>query len=145
MAMSILPWEPRRDLLSMRDLFDRAYEDWFYRPLTRTFDSTLAVDMYESDGHIVLKTPMPGVKPEDIDISVTGDCLTIKGETKEESEVEDVNYIRHERHMGTYYRSITLPDGVETDNVEADYHDGILTLEFPKSEEAMTKNIKIKA
>lgn len=145
MAMNLIPWEPRRDLLSIRNLMDRAFDDWFYEPLVRTFDSTLAVDLYESNGNVVLKTPIPGVKPEDIDISVTGDCLTIKGETTEESEVEDVNYIRHERHMGTYYRSITLPPGIETDNVAADYHDGILTLEFPKSKEAMTKNIKVKA
>lgn len=151
MARSLVRWEPSRDLVSLQDVmdrwFDRAFEDWFFRPLAPfglVGEGSLAVDMYETDDSVVVKTAIPGVKAKDIDISVTGDTLTIKAETQEEAEVKRENYLRRERRLGAYRRSVTLPGGLKTDKVEADYTDGILTIQFPKSEEVKPKTIKVK-
>lgn len=151
MARSLVRWEPTRDMVSMQDamdrFFDRAFEDWFFRPLAPvdlSGDASLAVDIYETDDSVVVKTAIPGVKAEDIDVSVSGDTLTIKAETQEEEEVKRENYLRRERRFGAYRRSVTLPGGLKADEVEADYTNGILTLEFPKSEEVKPKTIKVK-
>jgi len=135
----------------MQDMFDRffdgAFEDWFFRPLMGRADGDgipMAVDMYETDESVVVRTAIPGVKAEDIDVSVTGDTLTIKAEAREEREVKEESYLRRERRLGTYRRSVTLPSGLETDRVNAEYADGVLTLEFPKSEEIKPKTIKVR-
>ncbi len=152
MARNMTRWEPRRDLVSMQDMFDRffdrAFEDWFFRPLMDRADGegmSMAVDMYETEAAVVVRTAIPGVKAEDIDVSVTGDSPTIKAEAREEREVKDENYLRRERRLGTYRRSVTLPAGLETDRVNTDYADGVLTLEFPKSEEIKPKTIKVRS
>lgn len=152
MAKSLVRWEPTRELAPIQAVmdrfFDRALEDWFFRPFTRfglTGDGSLAVDVYETDGSIVVKAAIPGVKAEDINVSVSNDTLTIKSETKEESETKRENYLLRERHCGAYNRSIVLPGGLKTDRVKADYANGVLTLEFPKSEEVKPKTIKVKA
>jgi len=108
-------------------------------------EGSLAVDMYETDDSVVLKTAVPGVKAEDISVSVTGDTLTIKAESKEEEEVKRENYLRRERRFGSYCRSVTLPGGLEAENAEADYSDGILTLTLPKAEEVKPKSITVKS
>jgi len=94
---------------------------------------------------VVVKVAIPGVKPEDIDITVTGDTLSIKGEAKEETEVKRENYIRQERRYGAFSRSVTLPSGVETEKAEASFENGILTLNIPKAEEVKPKVIKVKS
>ena len=105
----------------------------------------MAVDMYETDDSVVIKSGIPGVGAEDIDVSVTGDILTIKAETKEEEEVQRENYLRRERRTGSYCRSVTLPGGLETDQAQADYTDGVLTLTFPKAEEVRPRTITVEA
>jgi len=127
---------------------DRMLDERFFRtpiPFAPWSEESLAVDMYESDDNVVVKTAIPGVKADDIDVSITGDTLTIKAETKEEKEVEKENYLRRERRYGSYCRSVILPGGLETDEAEADYTDGILTLTFPKAEEVKPKSIKVQA
>jgi HSP20 family protein len=144
---NIVRWEPFRDMMSVRDAMDRMFEERFFRPpvpFGPWSESTLAVDMYETDESIVVKTGIPGVKAEEIDVSVTGDTLTIKAETKQEEKVERENYLRHERRVGSYCRSLTLPGGLETAKAEADYTDGVLTLTFPKAEEIRPKTIEVK-
>lgn len=144
---SIVRWEPFRDVASLRDAMDRMWEERFLRPpipFAPWAGEALAVDMYETDDNVVVKTAVPGVKAEEIDVSVTGDTLTVKAETKQEEEVKRENYLRRERRFGSYCRSVTLPGGLETDKAEADYSDGILTLTFPKAEEVKPKSIKIK-
>ena len=86
-----------------------------------------------------------GTNAEDIDVSVTGDTLTVKAETQEEEEISRDNYLRRERRIGSFCRSVTLPGGLETEKAEADYTDGILTLSFPKAEEVKPKSIEVKA
>jgi HSP20 family protein len=134
-----------RDMATLRDAMDRAFEERFFRPPVpfSWAEGNLAVDMYETDDSVIIKTAIPGVNAEDIEVSVTGDTLTIKAETKEEAEVQRDSYLRRERRFGSCCRSVTLPGGLETENAEADYTDGVLTLTFPKAEEVKPKSIKV--
>jgi HSP20 family protein len=145
---NIVRWEPFRDMMSLRDAMDRMFEDTFLRgqmPFAPWADSSLAVDMYDTDDSVVVKTTIPGVKAEDIDVSVTGNTLTIKAEAKDEQEIKRENYLRRERRYGSYTRAVMLPDGLEADKANADYSNGVLTLTFPKAEEVKPKTISVKA
>jgi HSP20 family protein len=146
---NIVRWEPFRDLISLREAMDRLFEESFIRPRTGYLAplsaGALAVDMYETDQDLVVKSSVPGVKPEDIDISITGDTLTIKGETKAEEKVEKANYVRQERRYGAFSRSLSLPTSIVAEKAKAEFEDGVLTLTLPKAEEAKPKTIKVKA
>ena len=104
----------------------------------------MAVDVYETDEDVVVKASVPGVDPEELDISITGDTLTIKGETRAEEEVEEENYVYRERRYGAFSRSMTIPTSVEADEADAEFEDGVLTLRLPKAEEVKPKTIKVK-
>ncbi|MFW6082612.1 MAG: Hsp20/alpha crystallin family protein [Chloroflexota bacterium] len=142
-------WEPFRDLISLREAMDRLFEESVVRPgggeLAPRAGVALAVDMYETDESVVVKTAIPGVDPDDIDISITGDTLSIKGETKVEEAVEEEDYVCRERRYGAFARSLTLPVPVEADEADAEFEDGILTLTLPKAEEVKPKAIEVKA
>jgi HSP20 family protein len=143
----IVRWEPFRDMMAFRDAMDRMLEERFIRPpvpFGPWSEGMLPVDMYETDESVVVKTAIPGASAEEIEVSVTGDTLTIKAETKEEQEVQRESYLRRERRLGSYCRSVTLPSGLETEQAEADYTDGVLTLSFPKAEEVKPKTIEVK-
>ncbi len=145
--MSITRWEPFRDLISLREAMDRLFEESWVRPRAGWLlptEETLAIDMFETPDDVVVKTPVPGVKPEDIDITITGNSLTIVGEAKAEERVEEKNYIRRERRYGRFSRSISLPSGVRGEKAEATFENGLLTLTIPKAEEAKPKVIKVK-
>jgi HSP20 family protein len=149
MAMAeLVKWEPFRELISLREAMDRLLEESFVRPFgllgPSRFES-FALDMYETENDLVVKASLPGVKPEDIDVSVSGDLLTIKAEVKEEKEVKEENYFRRERRFGTFCRSVTLPIEVDIDKAKAEYENGVLTLTFPKAEAVKPKVIKVKA
>ena len=143
----IVRWEPFRDMMTLRDAMDRMWEERFFRPPMpfAWAEGALAVDMYETDDSVVVKTEIPGVKAEEIEVSVTGDTLTVKADTKDEAEISRESYLRRERRSGSYCRSVTLPGGLETEKAEADYTDGVLTLTFPKAEEVKPKSIKVTA
>jgi len=147
MARSIVRWEPFRDLVSLRDSMDRLFEESFVQPPDRwqtvAGDSLLPVDIYETADAVIVAAPVPGVKPEDVKISILGDTLTIKGETKSEEQVERENYIRQERRYGSFCRAVALPDGLDRDKAEAEFEDGVLKVTFPKSEEVKPKSIKV--
>jgi HSP20 family protein len=146
--MAIVRWQPFQELVSLREAMDRLFEDSFVRPsLPAAFfgDSLgMAVDMYQDDKDVVVKASLPGVKPEEVDISITGDVLTIKGEHKEEEEVKEKDYFRKELRYGTFSRSLQLPVAVNSDKAEAVFENGLLTLTLPKAEEARPKQIKVK-
>ena len=147
MARSLVRWEPVGELVSLRDAMDRMFDESFLRPRAPFglwSDGSLAVDMYETDDSVVVRIAIPGVKGEDINISVAGDTLGVKAESKAEEEVKRENYLRRERRYGAYRRSVTLPGGLKTDEAEADFTDGVLTLTIPKAEEVKPKTIKIK-
>ncbi len=144
---SIVRWEPFRDMMAVRDAMDRIFEERLIRPpvpFGPWSEGTLPVDMYETDENVIVKTGIPGVNAEEIEVSVTGDTLTIKAETREEEEIQREDYLRRERRLGSYCRSVTLPGGLETEKANADYTDGVLTLSFPKAEEVKPKTIEVK-
>jgi HSP20 family protein len=145
--MSIQRWEPFNDLVSLRDAMDRLFEDSFVRTgrVLGLSNGMVPIDIYQQDGSIVVKAPLPGVKPEDIDVSVVGDTLTIKGEMKQEEQVKSENVIRQERRYGAFSRTVTLPTPVDTSKANATYENGVLTLSLPVAEEAKPKEIKIQA
>ena len=146
--MSISRWEPFGGLMSLREAMDRLFEDSLVRP-SRLFPDlwgeSLAVDVYQTDNEVVVKTTLPGVKPDEVEITVTGDTLTIKGETKAEEKVKRENYFRQERRCGAFSRSVTIPIAVRSEKAEATFQDGVLTITLPKAEEAKPKRIKIQA
>jgi HSP20 family protein len=128
---------------------DRLFEESFVRPggsrLAAFEGEALAVDMYETDDAVIVKTAVPGVNAEDIDISINGDILTINGETSAEEQVEEDSYIRRERRYGAFSRSVSIPVAIVAGEAEAECENGILTLTLPKAEEVKPKAIKVKA
>jgi len=146
--MSIVRWEPFRDFMTWREAMDRLFQESFVGPGRREWlapaEGTLPLDMYQTEDSVVVKSAVPGVKPDDIDITISGNTLSISGETNEEEEVTEENYIRRERRHGSFSRSVVLPEGVDPDKAEATFDDGILTLTIPKVPEAKPKVIKIK-
>jgi len=147
--MAIERWHPFTDLVSLRQAMDRLFEDSFVRP-SRALEAlgevaAPAIDVYQTPSEIVVKAALPGVKPEDVNIDITGDTLTIKGESKAEQEVKREDYLYQERRYGAFSRSIVLPGGLKSDKAEATVEDGVLTLTIPKAEEIKPKAIKVKA
>jgi len=136
-------------MLSLRDAMERLFEEPFFRPrgwlVPRLWEEeTLAIDMYQTDEAVVVKTSVPGIKPEDIEITVTGDTLSIRGETRAEEEVKEEKYIRRERSFDAFSRQISLPRGLLTDEAEASFENGVLTITIPKAEEVKGKTIEVK-
>jgi len=127
---------------------DRLFEDSFVRPWRFWPDQLgrgeLPIDMYQTANEVVVKAALPGLKPEEVDISISGDTLTIKGEHKEEQEVKQEDYFYKERRYGSFSRSVTIPVQVKSDKAEAVFENGVLTLTLPKAEEIKPKQIKIK-
>jgi HSP20 family protein len=146
---SLIRWEPFNELVSLRDAMDRLFEDSFVRPrfgwVTPLRAADLAVDMYETKDEVVVKASLSGIKPEEVDVTIMGDTLTIRGESKEENEIKEADYIRKERRYGAFSRSVTLPSGLKSDKADATFENGMLTLKIPKSEEIKPKSIRVKA
>jgi HSP20 family protein len=148
--MSLTRWDPFREIISLREAMDRLFEESFVRPFRlwpSVIDSewTLPIDMYETDEALVIKATLPGVEPKDVDITVTGNTLTIKGEIREEEEGKRGTVHFQERRYGKFQRSISLPSTVDPNKAEAEFKNGILTLTLPKVEEAKPKRIPVKA
>ncbi|MGB5926077.1 MAG: Hsp20/alpha crystallin family protein [Dehalococcoidia bacterium] len=147
--MAIERWQPFSELMSLRQAMDKLFEDSFVRPsraLAALGEVTVpALDVYQTPDEVAVKATLPGVKPEDLSIDITGDTLTIRGETKAEEEVKKEDYLYQERWYGSFSRSVVLPGGLKTDKAEATMEDGVLTLTIPKAEEVKPKPIKVKA
>jgi HSP20 family protein len=150
--MSLMRFDPERELLSLRDAMNRLMEESFVLPsmLGEARGAGrfwgLAVDMFETNDQLVVKASVPGVKPEDLDITVQGDTLTIKGEMKEEhEEKQQGRYHFRERRQGAFSRAVTLPFPIQSDKVEASFENGVLTLTLPKAEEIKPRSIKVQA
>ena len=139
--------EPFREMTSMRDVMDRLMDDGFHRPFGGMWDveSVPTMDLYQTVDAVVVKMGLPGVKPEDIQISVANGVLTIRGEVKEEKEEKEKTYHLRERRYGSFSRSISLPSNVSADKSDAEFENGVLTLTLPKAEEAKAKTIIVKA
>jgi len=148
MANELMEWRPFREVSRLRREMDRLWEDYFgsgrrgLQPLKGEFAP--AVDVKETPDQIVVKAEVPGIDAKDINISVTGDVLTIKGEKKSEREEKDENYHMVERSYGSFSRSLALPAAADLDKIEAKYDKGVLTVTCPKKEEVKPKAIEIK-
>ncbi len=139
---------PFRQLSRLHDEIDRLFEEPFggwLSPTTPLFEGWLpAVDVYEDKDNVFVKAELPGMKKEDIAVSVSGNMLHISGERKEEAEHKDAGSYRSERYFGSFQRSLPLPEPVEADKIHAEYKDGVLTITCPKTEEAKRKQIEVK-
>ena len=140
---SIDRWEPFRG--SYDNQLNRLFSDFFGRS-TQEQNLTSwapAVDICEAEHELVVKADLPDIKPEDLDIRVENNILTIRGERKFEKKGDEKNYLRVERSFGSFARSFSLANTVNTEAIKADYKDGVLTLSIPKRDEAKPKQIKV--
>ena len=136
----IMKWPEIPTFTSLQREMDRLFEDFFRRGgLMRP-----SVDVVETDDTVVVKAELPGMEPKDVDISVSGDKLTIKGERKAEKEEKGKTFYRMERCYGSFCRTIELPASVEADKAKADYKNGVLEITLPKTEQVKAKKIPIK-
>jgi len=143
---NLIRWQPFRDLFSMRRDIDRLFDEALAHPLTGWEDwSVPQVNLYQTKDDVMVEMAVPGVNPDDIDIEITGDVLTVRGETKVEEEKEDSAYHLRELRYGSFSRTLNLPAKVEADKAKADFKNGMLTLTLPKAEEVRPKTIKVTA
>ena len=157
--MSLIPWRNKHQETQRGDL---APLSEFRREVDRLFDSFLrepfswpdwsfagpwnpSLDVRETDDAVTVRAEVPGVKPDDINISVTGNMLTLSGEKKETEEKQGNGFRHSERRFGSFRREIALPPGIDADKVTADYAHGVLTVKIAKSPEAAPKRIPVKA
>jgi HSP20 family protein len=133
-------------MMTLREAMDHLFDDAFTRPLTlRDGWSAPAIDMYQTDDEIVVKASLPGVKADEVQINITGDILTLKGETRQVEEKKDKAWHMREQRWGTFERAVALPTAVVADKAKAEFENGILTITLPKAEEVKPKIINIKA
>jgi HSP20 family protein len=143
-------WEPTREMITLREAMDRLFDDAFTRPFSLLREggwsgaSAPAMDMYQTDNEVVVKATLPGFKADQVQINLTGDVLTLKGEAKQEDERNERAWHIREHRFGTFERSVALPTAVKTDKVEAVFENGILTVTLPKADEVKPKTINIR-
>ena len=141
-------WEPAREMMTLREAMDRLFDDAFTHSLSMRDGwsaSTPAVDMYQTDDEIVVKASLPGIKADEVQINITGDVLTLKGEVKHEEEKNDKAWHIREQRWGSFQRSVALPTNVVSDKAKAEFENGILVITLPKAEEVRPRTITINA
>ncbi|MGZ9166525.1 MAG: Hsp20/alpha crystallin family protein [Anaerolineales bacterium] len=140
-------WEPVREMMTLREAMDRLFDDAFTRPLNLRDGgwSAPAVDMYQTDDEVVVKAALPGFKADEVQINVTGDVLSLRGEMKQQEEKEERAWHIREQRWSSFERSIALPTEVTADKAVADFENGVLTITLPKAEEVKPKTISVKA
>ena len=140
-------WDPFRDLNSLQDrmnrLFDEAGHGWRAEEPSATTTWSPAVDIYETEGEIIVKAELPGVDRKDITLHLENNVLTLKGERKFEKETKEENYHRIERAYGGFSRAFSIPTTINEEKIRADYKDGILKIALPKKEQVKPKQIQI--
>lgn len=145
--MSMEIWDPFNQAMSLRDAMDRLLQESIVRPgpsRRGTETEALALDVRETENEYTLEASLPGVRPEDIQIQVAGETVTIRAETRHEREQKQGEHmLMRERRMGTYYRSLTLPMPINADHVQAHFENGVLRLELPKAEQARPRRIEV--
>jgi len=143
----LIPWRERGELSSLRreidTLFDRFFEGWPFRT-SAIRQWVPSVDVSETAQEVIVQAELPGMDPKDIDISVQGNLLTLKGERKQEKEEEGANYHRIERSFGAFSRTIQLPAEVDMEKVNAVYKNGVLRVTMPKTQAAASRKIEVK-
>ena len=145
--MELVPWRPSGELSSVRREMDRLWNQFLGEtPFARTFTEEWlpSVDISETKKNFVVKAELPGLDAKDVNVSLSGDLITIKGEKKKEEEEKDEHHYCAERYSGSFQRSFQLPASVKGDKVEATFDKGVLKVTIPKAEEAEKKEIEIK-
>jgi HSP20 family protein len=142
---NVVRWDPFRDMMNLRRSMDRLFDDAMtdsetWQPVT--WD--LALDVVENEDEYLVRASLPGLNPDDLEVTYINNALTIKGEVKEENEVKESRYHLRERRYGSFARSILLPSNVSAEKIDANYENGVLTLKLPKVEEAKPKKISVK-
>jgi HSP20 family protein len=145
--MAIVRWDPFRDLNVLQDRMNRLFDDtgrgWKSDEPSSTTTWSPSVDIFESEGEIVVKAELPGMDRKDIVLNLENNVLTLKGERRFEKEAKEENYHRIERSYGSFSRAFSIPAIVDEDKIRADYTDGVLKIALPKKEQAKPKQIKI--
>ena len=143
--MTLVRRVPFGDLLSLRQAMDRLFEESFVNPRTWQFgdEQFVPMDVYASDNEIVVQAILPGVKPEEVEITVEGTTLSISGETTGISDGRDGSMLLQEIRRGRFTRALSLPAGLEPDTATATFEDGVLTLRIPKAEQLKPRQIRI--
>ncbi len=129
--MSLVRWTP---LMPAWDEFDRFFDGASFVP---------ALDVYQTKDAVVVETPLAGIDPEKVNISIENDVLTIEGSTEHKTEVDEKNYYRKEVRSGAFHRSVALPTSVDGTKAQATYEKGLLKIEIPKEERAKPKTVKV--
>jgi len=145
--MDLVPWRPFGELGSLRTDMDRLWNQFIgERPHSKAFVEEWApsVDISETKDSFVVKAELPGLEAKDVDVSISGDLLIMKGEKKREEEEKDEHHYCAERFYGSFQRVFRLPTGVKGDKIEATFDKGVLKVTLPKIEEAKKKEIKVK-
>ena len=143
--MVLQRWEPFRELRNMEDTMNRLWRGFGGYPASREGgeDWNILVDVIRKPEEIIVKASVPGINPEDIDVSVEDNVLAIKAERNEETESGDSTYLVKERTSGSYYRALRLPDTVDTGKIDCTYDNGVLSISLPKAEEKKKKRIQV--
>ncbi len=144
----VVRWDPFREMLSVRNQMDQLVGDLLREPSGWQGNGNgeslrLPLDVYEDDHAFNVKASLPGIAPDEIDISFSENTLTIQGETSGESEEEAAKWHLRERHFGKFMRSITLPAAINSADISADFADGVLTLTLPKADEVKPRRISV--
>ena len=143
--MAMTRWDPFDEALSLRQASDRLLENSVVGPLRSTADASsgTAVDVVEQDGAVKVTASLPGVRPEDLSVSLTDNALTIRGEVRREDEDREGRYHRKERYYGAFARTVALPVPVQAEKAEASFEDGVLTVTLPKTSNTQSTHIPI--
>ena len=132
---------PKKEIINKKkEPVAKKEEEWLSES-----EGQLTIDVYQTPNEVVIKSTIAGVKPEDIDITMTNDMITIKGKRKKDEDIREEDYYYQECYWGPFSRSVILPVDVEVDSAEASMKNGILTIRLPKIEKVKTKKIKIKS
>lgn len=148
MSNNIIRWNPFREMANMQSAMDRLFEDawrgnWPSTTGFAGFDSP-ALDIHETDTAYTVAVPLPGVNPQDINVKMQNGTLTISGELPQPKVADNAKVVVQERYFGKFTRSVSLPEHVDADKVEATYENGVLNLNLPKLPEAQPKQIAVK-
>jgi HSP20 family protein len=145
--MAIQRWDPWSEMLTLREAMNQLLQDSYVRPGATggpTADAP-ALDVFEDADNIEVSASLPGLRPEDVDITIQGDMLTIKGQRKEQAERKQGSYLVREQRSGAFYRSIQLPVMVDSNKAQAQFEHGVLHLTLPKAESTKPRQIRINA
>jgi len=158
--MSLIPWRNKREsrggelapMVSLRHEMDRLFDSFLREPFGMMDWSPWggekgwmpAVDVAEDDKEVTVRAELPGIEPKELEVSVSGNQLILSGEKKESSETREKGFFQSETRYGSFRRAIVLPEGVDTEHVDAQYANGVLTLRIPKTAPALQKKIEVK-